>query len=113
VNDEHGHLVGDAVLRTIADRLKAGVRPSDTVARLGGDEFVILVEGASEEGVQALAHRLRIAVALPMTVANLDLQVGVSVGVALSAGGVDEPTGLLARADRSMYDAKRAGRSGD
>jgi diguanylate cyclase (GGDEF)-like protein/PAS domain S-box-containing protein len=113
VNDEHGHLVGDAVLRTIADRLKAGVRPSDTVARLGGDEFVILVEGAGEEGVQALAERLRVAVAAPMIVANLDLQVGVSVGVALCTGGVEEPLALLARADRSMYDAKRAGRSGD
>ena len=113
INDDHGHLVGDAVLRTVADRLKAAVRPSDTVARLGGDEFVILVEGASAEGVQALAHRLRVAVALPMTVANLDLQVGVSVGEALSTGGVDEPTALLARADRNMYDAKRATRSGD
>jgi diguanylate cyclase (GGDEF)-like protein len=113
VNDEHGHLIGDAVLRTIADRLKAGVRPSDTVARLGGDEFVILVEGAKEDGVLALAQRLRTAVAEPMTVANLDLQVGVSVGVALSTGGVDEPIALLARADRTMYDAKRAGRSGD
>ena len=113
VNDDHGHLIGDAVLRTIADRLKAGVRPSDTVARLGGDEFVILVEGASEEGVHALAERLRVAVSAPMIVANLDLQVGVSVGVALSTGGVDEPTALLARADRSMYDAKRSSRSGD
>jgi diguanylate cyclase (GGDEF)-like protein len=113
VNDDHGHLIGDAVLRTIADRLKAGVRPSDTVARLGGDEFVILVEGAKEDGVLALAERLRTAVAEPMTVANLDLQVGVSVGVALSTGGVDEPIALLARADRTMYDAKRATRSGD
>ena len=113
VNDDHGHLIGDAVLRTIADRLKAGVRPSDTVARLGGDEFVILVEGASEEGVHALAERLRVAVSAPMIVANLDLQVGVSVGVAVSTGGVDEPTSLLARADRSMYDAKRSSRSGD
>jgi diguanylate cyclase (GGDEF)-like protein/PAS domain S-box-containing protein len=113
INDDHGHLIGDAVLRTIADRLKAGVRPSDTVARLGGDEFVILVEGAKEDGVLALAQRLRTAVAEPMTVANLDLQVGVSVGVALSTGGVDEPIALLARADRTMYDAKRATRSAD
>ena len=110
VNDEHGHLVGDAVLRTVAGRLRAGVRPSDTVARLGGDEFVILVEAANEEGVQALISRLRTAIAEPMTVSTLDLEVGVSVGAAFSIDGADDPTALLSRADRAMYEAKRASR---
>ena len=108
VNDHHGHAVGDQVLRAVAERLAAAVRPSDTVARLGGDEFVVLVEGATEEGVAALAARLRQTVQLP--IGNLDLQVGVSVGVALSHQGASEPSALLGAADKDMYAAKRSRR---
>jgi diguanylate cyclase (GGDEF)-like protein/PAS domain S-box-containing protein len=109
VNDDHGHQVGDAVLRAVAGRLSHAVRPSDTLARLGGDEFVVLVEGATADGVQALAERLRAAVAEPITVGDLTLNVGVSVGVATSHGGSTEPGTLLARADRGMYAEKRGG----
>ncbi|MCU1674950.1 MAG: hypothetical protein JWN77_3063 [Frankiales bacterium] len=111
INDRHGHLVGDGVLRHVAGRLKAAVRPSDTVARLGGDEFVVLVEGAREEGVRALVGRLQVALAAPMTVADLDLEVGVSIGTAFSASGAEEPVALLAQADRGMYADKRVRRS--
>jgi diguanylate cyclase (GGDEF)-like protein/PAS domain S-box-containing protein len=110
VNDQHGHAVGDAVLRAVADRLSAAVRPSDTVARLGGDEFVILVESATDLALSALVARLRHAVTHPFAVHDLDLRVGVSIGVALSRGGSDDPSGLLAQADARMYDAKRRGR---
>lgn len=107
VNDEHGHLIGDGVLRAVAGRLRTAVRPSDTVARLGGDEFVVLVEGASAGGVAVLADRLRAAVTAPILVGDLDLNVGVSVGMALSVAGTMEPATLLARADRGMYADKR------
>jgi diguanylate cyclase (GGDEF)-like protein/PAS domain S-box-containing protein len=110
VNDVHGHLVGDAVLRCVAARLRTAVRPSDTVARLGGDEFVVLVEGATAEGAEVLAERLRTEVAAPILVGDLDLNVGVSVGVALSEGGAMEPATLLGSADRGMYDEKRRSR---
>ena len=113
VNDQHGHLVGDAVLRTVAGRLRTAVRPADTVARLGGDEFVVLVEGAGEEAVRALVPRLEQAIAAPISVAGLDLNVVVSVGVAFSRDVAEGPTALLARADRGMYEAKRAGRDRD
>ena len=110
VNDRHGHAVGDAVLRTVGERLVAAVRPSDTVARLGGDEFVVLVEGATETALGALVARLVAALDVPVRVGTLDLDVGVSVGVALSRAGEGDPQGLLSAADARMYDAKRARR---
>ena len=107
VNDRHGHAVGDAVLCAVAQRLSAGVRPSDTVSRLGGDEFVVLVEGATSAALGALAERLRAAVQAPLALAGLDLDVGVSVGSSLSTGGDADPQRLLSQADAEMYQAKR------
>jgi diguanylate cyclase (GGDEF)-like protein/PAS domain S-box-containing protein len=110
VNDHHGHAVGDAVLRAVAERLTAGVRPADTVARLGGDEFVVLVEGATSAGMSALVARLREAVQAPLTVRGDTLDVGVSVGMALAAEGSADPASLVSEADKRMYDAKRGAR---
>ncbi len=107
INDLHGHAVGDAVLRAVADRLREGVRPSDTVARLGGDEFVVLVEGATAAGLAVLVGRLQQAVSLPFEVHGKSLEVGVSVGVARSEGGDADAQGLLSRADFDMYAVKR------
>ena len=107
VNDHHGHAVGDAVLRGVADRLQRAVRPSDTVARLGGDEFVVVVEGASPAALTTLADRLTAAVLAPLTVQDITLNIGVSVGVALAECGRAEASALLSQADSRMYDAKR------
>lgn len=110
VNDRHGHAVGDAVLCAVAERLAATVRPSDTVARVGGDEFIVLVDGATETTLGALAERLVDAVQLPVRVGTLDLDVAVSVGAALARDGEADPNRLLSAADARMYDAKRAQR---
>ena len=110
VNDHHGHAVGDAVLRAVADRLTAGVRPADTVARLGGDEFVVLVEGATPAGMSALVARLTEAVQAPLAFRGETLDVGVSVGMALADEGSADPASLVAEADKRMYDAKRSAR---
>jgi diguanylate cyclase (GGDEF)-like protein/PAS domain S-box-containing protein len=110
INDRHGHAIGDVVLRVVGERLTRAVRPSDTVARLGGDEFVVLVEGASSTTLAALVPRLRSAVVAPLSVQDLDLSVGVSIGVALSCEGATDPQRLLAQADAQMYAAKRASR---
>ncbi|MCW2707827.1 MAG: hypothetical protein QOJ48_1893 [Frankiales bacterium] len=109
VNDRYGHAAGDEVLVTVAKRLAAAVRPSDTVARIGGDEFVVLVEGASDAVVHTVVERLRQAVSEPLP--TLDLEVGVSVGVALSARGDAEPRTLLNAADRAMYSEKKSEKS--
>ena len=106
VNDTHGHATGDLVLTTVASRLLAAVRPSDTVSRLGGDEFVVLVEGATEEGLTPLVARLQEV--LGESIGTLDLKVGVSIGVAVSRAGAVDHEELLAQADADMYAAKRA-----
>ena len=110
VNDEQGHAVGDAVLRAVAGRLKAAVRPSDTAARLGGDEFVVIVESTEAAGLDALVTRLAGSLSDAFRIGEVDLQVGVSIGTALSVAGRTDPAALVAQADRSMYEAKRAGR---
>jgi len=109
VNDRHGHAAGDVALTTIARRLAEAVRPSDTVARIGGDEFVVLVEGANDEGVARLMERLVVAVGERLPI--LDLEVGVSIGVAIAHAGDGEAQAMLAAADRAMYAAKRTVRS--
>ena len=109
VNDKHGHGVGDEVLVTVAKRLGAAVRPSDTVARIGGDEFVVLVEGATDEVVDTVVERLRAAVCEPLP--TLDLQVGVSIGVAVSARGDSEARTLINAADQAMYGVKKREKS--
>ena len=110
VNDRHGHGIGDVVLRAVAERLVAAVRPSDTVARLGGDEFVVLVDGTAEGDLNPLVRRLTETIEEPVRSGTLDLKVGVSVGVAVSHRGEADPATLLASADRQMYVAKRSSR---
>ena len=112
VNDEHGHEAGDALLRAVAGRLSAAVRPSDTVARLGGDEFVVLVEAATEQSLEPLVARLRSAVAAPVEVSGVGrLAVSASIGTAWSGAGEDDPRTLLRRADVAMYRDKRRPRT--
>jgi diguanylate cyclase (GGDEF)-like protein/PAS domain S-box-containing protein len=109
VNDRYGHNVGDEVLMTVAKRLAAAVRPSDTVARIGGDEFVVLVEGTTPDSLEAVVARLREAVCHPLP--TLDLEVGVSIGIATSTRGDTEPRTLINAADRAMYTNKYTNRT--
>jgi diguanylate cyclase (GGDEF)-like protein len=107
VNDAHGHLVGDAVLREVARRLQAAVRATDTVGRLGGDEFAIVCEDIGAEAATVVAHRILAALGRPVTVDGHEHAVGASVGVALAPPyPFDE---VLRRADEAMYVAKQRG----
>jgi len=109
VNDTFGHERGDALLREVADRLRAALRVGDMVARLGGDEFAVLLPGADAAGAAGVAATIRAALDTPLYVEGQALQVGVSVGIALGpAHGADGPT-LLRRADvASMWPSARA-----
>ncbi|WP_374602178.1 diguanylate cyclase domain-containing protein [Niveibacterium sp.] len=110
INDSDGHAVGDAVLATIAHRLRLAVRDSDTVARVGGDEFVILLpEVDGPQAAEAVAAKVLEAVREPVTSDQRDYLLGVSIGIALyptHAGGGEL---LMQRADAAMYRAKTLG----
>jgi diguanylate cyclase (GGDEF)-like protein/PAS domain S-box-containing protein len=110
VNDRHGHGVGDAVLRAVARRLTAAVRPSDTVARLGGDEFVVLVEAPADSDLEPVVRRFAAAFEEPLHQELAGTPVGVSIGTAWVQGGDSTPDELLRRADAAMYRNKRARR---
>jgi len=111
VNDLYGHAVGDGVLRLVAERLRANLRPEDTAARLGGDEFAVLVENTHGwHQVDAIAERVLKALREPAAVDGRLLPVRGTIGIAeadSAAGGCDE---LLRRADVAMYEAKRQGK---
>ncbi len=111
INDAYGHQVGDDMLRVVAERLSTAVRPGDTVARIGGDEFVILCESLEDfNDAATIAYRASAAVAAPIATGPADLEMTVSIGVAVAAVG-DEVTAdtLLRDADEAMYKAKRQG----
>ena len=109
VNDSFGHASGDDLLRQVAFRLAAVVRPGDTVARLGGDEFVVLAPRSQADSGQELGRRIIDALAQPVTIAGRVLHPSASVGVALGHGGISAAD-LLRDADTAAYAAKAAGR---
>jgi diguanylate cyclase (GGDEF)-like protein len=107
VNDSMGHATGDQLLRTVAERVKACLRPSDTAARLGGDEFAVLVEDLrNEDEAKTIAQRLLDSLKVPVVLRGKELNVGASIGVAFNAVG-DTVEDMLRNADVAMYSAKR------
>jgi diguanylate cyclase (GGDEF)-like protein len=112
VNDSLGHDGGDALLKTIAERLRTVIRIGDVVARLGGDEFVVVQTGiASKTQAKDFARRIISAVTAPMILKDRPFSATISVGVALApADGID-PERLLKSADLALYKAKADGRN--
>jgi diguanylate cyclase (GGDEF)-like protein len=107
VNDRLGHLAGDTLLRAMAGRLLAWVRPGDTVSRFGGDEFTVLVRevGGSKDAVE-IAERLTEAVRTSVSLEREDVSLTPSIGIALGRSN-QKAEDLLEQADKAMYSAKR------
>ncbi|MDR7035741.1 diguanylate cyclase (GGDEF)-like protein/PAS domain S-box-containing protein [Methylobacterium sp. BE186] len=110
VNDTHGHGVGDALLRAVAERLCANVRGGDLVARLGGDEFAVMHRVADAQGALTLAERLIAVVSAPYELGDYSVEIGMSVGLALAGAETEDVERLLKNADTALYHAKGAGR---
>lgn len=112
VNDTHGHLAGDAVLKEVAGRLSKGLRDGDRAYRVGGDEFIVLVDGSPSAGdVAAMAKRLHDRLASPFDFEGRTLGMGCSIGIAVSRPEDEAtPSDLVDRADIALYQAKHDGR---
>lgn len=113
VNDVHGHLAGDAILRGVARALGRATRTTDIVCRWGGEEFVIALPQTDLEGALSAAERVRAEIeatshALP---AGSSLTVTASIGAASAATTPWTLEAVLAKADAALYEAKRAGRN--
>jgi diguanylate cyclase (GGDEF)-like protein len=113
VNDTHGHLAGDSVLKEICRRLRPRIRKEDLLARYGGEEFACVLPDTTRAGAQIFAEALRILVErYPVVHGDVEISVTISLGVAVTDGrDPDGPTELIRLADERLYDAKRRGRN--
>ncbi|UEC01697.1 sensor domain-containing diguanylate cyclase [Burkholderia vietnamiensis] len=109
INDAHGHAIGDAVLRVIADRLKSVVRKEDLVCRLGGDEFgLLLVEPVNTHRIETICQGILHLIAVPIQIDNLALSVGISIGGCTYPDNARNMHELLQRADWALYQIKQS-----
>jgi diguanylate cyclase (GGDEF)-like protein len=112
INDSLGHGAGDEVLREFANRIRNGIRITDTAARLAGDEFVIILENLKRPNeAESVVEKLVEAIRQPMQAAGNEVLVTASIGVTLCHSENIAAKALLARADRALYRAKSAGRN--
>ncbi|KTC33612.1 histidine kinase, partial [Pseudomonas sp. ABAC21] len=112
VNDAFGHHLGDLLLREVGQRLREDLRSQDTLARIGGDEFVLLVQLTQPQDALGLAERQVVLINQAFQVAEHDLKISASVGIALFPGNGSTPQELLMNADAAMYHAKGLGKNG-
>ena len=115
INDSHGHLVGDAVLREVGYRLQSGLRSYDSVGRYGGEEFLVVVPGCDILNLEVTAERLRRKIAdTPVETTAGPVSVTISLGLAATqttAAGLTGREALLRDADQALYAAKAGGRN--
>jgi diguanylate cyclase (GGDEF)-like protein len=110
INDTHGHLVGDSILKEVATKMRSRLRSSDFMARFGGDEFIVLLPATPALEAAEAAEQLRdIIVKAPLSEDRL--QVSLSIGIACHPTHGTTPRELVAAADRALYRSKAAGRN--
>jgi len=111
INDSLGHAAGDQLLQSVAGRLVASVRGTDTVFRQGGDEFVILLaEIEQPQDAAHVAEKLRAALAAPHRIGGREFNVSLSIGISVYPDDADNADALMRNADTAMFHAKASGR---
>ena len=111
INDEHGHLVGDQVLRVVSERLRKALRPVDALGRYGGEEFLAVLANVNAHQAAEICRRICETVAgAPIHCENAAIRVSCSVGCVVSEG-VDDLNAIIQRADGALYRAKTSGRN--
>jgi diguanylate cyclase (GGDEF)-like protein/PAS domain S-box-containing protein len=112
VNDTMGHLAGDLLLQSVADRLKSCVRESDTICRQGGDEFMILLpDGSDEEDAEKVARKIIGAMQDPHQIGDKELVITCSIGISICPDDATDDEMMIKHADDAMYIAKDSGRN--
>jgi diguanylate cyclase (GGDEF)-like protein len=117
VNDRHGHVAGDELLRQLANRVRFALpHDQDWIARMGGEEFVVVLPGTDIKHAAVIAERLRSVVgATPFHVSGTDVDTTISIGIgSIATLDPDEETGaqaLIDQADRFLYRSKLGGRN--
>jgi diguanylate cyclase (GGDEF)-like protein len=111
INDTWGHPVGDAVLKVVARRISAQLRPVDALCRLGGDEFTVMLDDCAGPQAALAAQRLIDAIGEPISVHGINVSVGASVGLAFAPADGGDPDTLLRNADLALQCAKGSGRN--
>jgi diguanylate cyclase (GGDEF)-like protein len=110
INDRHGHLAGDEILKRVAARLTTMVRSSDTVARLGGDEFIVIQSLSHQGEAEMLGRRIVKVLSAPYEIGGETMHISVSIGIAVAPDQGIAFDNLTAAADAALYRSKAGGK---
>jgi diguanylate cyclase (GGDEF)-like protein/PAS domain S-box-containing protein len=109
INDSYGHLTGDVVLKTVAQRLGSVIRKADNIARYGGDEFIALLSGITNRHIiEEIISRMQSELRKPIEVNGRQHVIGASIGIAIYPTDTEDATQLIIKADEAMYQAKHS-----
>lgn len=107
INDNHGHMAGDEVLKFLAKKISGCLRETDSIGRVGGDEFIILIRHIhSEADIEMLICRIFEVLKVPLVFNQQEIQVNISVGISIFPDYSQNEDGLINQADQAMYGAK-------
>jgi diguanylate cyclase (GGDEF)-like protein len=109
INDTYGHTAGDALLKEVAARLNACLRPQDTVCRLGGDEFIFLLDDMQDDSSLEVCKRISAELSKPINIQGTQINIGSSMGIVEYSDYNDSPDALIHKADQAMYEVKAKG----
>lgn len=112
VNDQHGHDVGDFLLKAVGQRIRDSLRKMDMVFRIGGDEFAVILDNTADpEQIERLARKIIRAVSTPFTINNLTINVGASIGISIAPSIANTMDLIIKTADLAMYQVKALGKN--